>query len=56
MQPDRESLPQSEQSSLNWDDFGVKKGPKDVPKDAQIKKATKAKFKTCIKAKKKPKS
>ena len=37
---------------LKRDDFGVKKGPKDVPKCAQMKKATKAKCKTCIKAKK----
>ena len=41
-----------ERSWLKRDDFGVKKGPKDVPKGAQMKKATKAKCKTCIKAKK----
>ena len=41
-----------ERSWLKRDGFGVKKGPKDVPKCAQMKKATKAKCKTCIKAKK----
>ena len=41
-----------ERSWLKRDGFGVKKGPKDVPKCAQMKKAIKAKSKTCIKAKK----